>query len=131
MIRTKSVWSPIEPEQDGLRVLATRFRGRGMPTSRYDVWLPALGPSEALLKDRPAITWAAFAREYRSELWAASVVDERCRTIRNHGQKSLLRLLKALGRRGTVTLLCHCDEDERHCHRHVLKQVIDSSKVSV
>ena len=40
MIRTKSVKSPIEPRADGLRILATRFRGRGLPTSRYDVWMP-------------------------------------------------------------------------------------------
>ena len=35
---------------DGLRVLVTRFRGRGMPKSRYDLWLPRLGPSEKLLE---------------------------------------------------------------------------------
>ena len=51
MIRTKSVWSPIDRERDGIRILATRFRGRGMPTSRYDVWMPPLAPSERLLRN--------------------------------------------------------------------------------
>ena len=41
----KSVYSPTA-ENDGLRILATRFRGRGMPTNLYDVWMPSLGPSE-------------------------------------------------------------------------------------
>jgi len=31
MIRTKSVFSPIDRKKDGLRIQATRFRGRGMP----------------------------------------------------------------------------------------------------
>jgi uncharacterized protein YeaO (DUF488 family) len=44
MIQTKSVYSAIEPSRDGLRILATRFRGRGMPTSRYHVWMANLGP---------------------------------------------------------------------------------------
>ena len=42
MLRTKSVWSPIDRQRDGLRILASRFRGRGMPTIRYDVWMASL-----------------------------------------------------------------------------------------
>jgi uncharacterized protein YeaO (DUF488 family) len=49
MIRTKCVYSPIEPRKDGLRILATRFRGRSLSTTRYDVWMANLGPSEKLL----------------------------------------------------------------------------------
>src|SRR5206468_11885862 len=96
MLKTKSVHSPIDPEGDGLRVLATRFRGRGMPTSRYDVWLPALGPSEELLRSFMGgeTPWPAFARAYKKELTEGGSIDERNRTIKNHGQKSLLRLLK-------------------------------------
>ena len=37
MIKTKSVKSPIEPRADGLRILAARFRGRGMPSSRSQI----------------------------------------------------------------------------------------------
>jgi hypothetical protein len=39
VIKTKSVFSAIEPRQDGLRILVARFRGRGMPASRYHVWI--------------------------------------------------------------------------------------------
>src|SRR5579863_3241361 len=46
MIKTKSVYSPINHQRDGLRVLVTRFRGRGLPKNKYDVWMPNLGPSE-------------------------------------------------------------------------------------
>jgi len=33
MIKTKSVYSAKEPKKDGLRILATRIRGRGLPKS--------------------------------------------------------------------------------------------------
>src|SRR5204862_7823975 len=47
MIKTKSVFSPIEPPKDGLRILASRFRGRRMSSSLYAVWMATLGPSGA------------------------------------------------------------------------------------
>lgn len=50
MIRTKSVQSPIVRNKDGLRILATRIRGRGLRKNRYDVWMANLGPSEKLLE---------------------------------------------------------------------------------
>jgi hypothetical protein len=28
-----------------------------------------------------------------------------------------------------VTLMCHCDEDELQCHRHLLRRLILSSRV--
>lgn len=125
-VRVKSVWSPIDRRGDGLRILATRFRGRGMPAGRYDVWMPSLGPSEQLLGALRAgtLTWSGFRREFRRELFLDGPIDERSRTIKNHGQKFTLRLLKQLAGKGPVTLMCHCAEDEAHCHRHVLRELI-------
>lgn len=127
MIRTKSVHSPIDRNKDGLRILATRFRGRGLPKIRYDVWMANLGPSESLLKEFQTgkITWAVFNRRYRHELLEGGIIDRRNAAIKNHGQKFTLRLLQTLGKRGTITLLCHCDEDQPHCHRHLLKRKLD------
>ena len=127
MIRTKSVYSPIERKKDGLRILATRLRGRGLKKTRYDEWMASLGPSEKLLKlvqlDR--ITWADFARRYRRELFGSSVTfDKDNKGIKNHGQKFTLRLIQQLGRRGNVTLMCHCEEDQEHCHRHLLAKIL-------
>lgn len=131
MLTTKSVESPIDREADGLRILATRFRGRGMPSNRYDVWLPSLGPSEWLLKSVQTgkTNWAKFAREYRAELFMDGPIDARSRTIKNHGQKFTLRLIKQLSRNAPVTLLCHCAEDQQHCHRHLLRKIILSSSL--
>ena len=126
MIKTKSVYSPIDPTSDGLRILVSRLRGRGLPKSRYDVWMANLGPSEKLLNDYRAgkITWAKFMRTYRAEISSSAALDKNNRLIKNHGQKFTLRLLKALGERGHVTLLCLCDEDQKHCHRHVLAKLL-------
>ncbi|HKW36422.1 MAG TPA: DUF488 family protein [Burkholderiales bacterium] len=128
MLKTKSVHTAIDRKADGLRILAARFRGRGLPKSRYDVWMPSLGPSEQVLGrvQRGAISRAQFAREYRKELFLDGPIDRRSRTIKNHGQKFTLRLIKRLAQRGNVTLLCHCAEDDARCHRHVLRALIGS-----
>ena len=126
MIRTKSVYSPVGRRGDGLRVLATRLRGRGLPKERYDVWMANLGPSEKLLREIQAgkISWGEFRRRYRAELFEGGTVDTRNRTIKNHGQKFTLRLLQHLAKQQPVTLLCHCAENEPHCHRHILRSIL-------
>lgn len=130
MLKTKSVYSPVS-ENDGLRILASRFRGRGMSSSLYDVWMPSLGPSEQLLKAAQAgkITWPAFTRDFKKELFFDGPLDARNRTIKNHGQKSALRLIKAMAREGNITLMCHCDEDAKQCHRYILRELILSTRV--
>ncbi|MEY2550030.1 MAG: hypothetical protein QOG12_174 [Verrucomicrobiota bacterium] len=126
MIKTKSVHSRIEPG-DGLRILAARGRGRGLPADRFDVWMANLGPSEelrdAILGGR--ISWADYSRRYMKELLEPGGVDARNDRIKNHGQKFTLRLLQHLAKSQNVTLLCHCAEDEKHCHRHLLKAALE------
>jgi uncharacterized protein YeaO (DUF488 family) len=131
MIKTKSVRTSIDRARDGLRILVTRFRGRGMPTTRYDVWMPSLGPSEKLLRSYLAgtISWPDYKRVYIKELFDSTSLDKRNVIIKNHGQKFTLRLIKRLSKQGNVTLLCHCAEEELHCHRHLLKQVLLSTRI--
>jgi uncharacterized protein YeaO (DUF488 family) len=125
MIKTRSVQSDARKD-DGLRILATRFRGRGMPASKYDVWMPSLGPSEKLLKAMMggAIDWKTFTRRYHEELYLDGPIDALSETIKNHGQKSTLRLLRALSRKQNITLMCHCVEDAKECHRFLLAREI-------
>ena len=126
MLKTKSVLSPIAPG-DGLRILITRFRGRGLPADRYDVWMANLGPSEKLLKTVLAggITWKEFGKRYRDELFAPAAADAANATIKNHGQKFTLRLVAKLAEKENVTLLCHCAEDATQCHRFLLRDLIE------
>jgi uncharacterized protein YeaO (DUF488 family) len=126
MFKTKSVHTPIEPG-DGLRILAARGRGRGLPADRFDIWMANLGPSEqlrdAILTGK--ISWKEYRRRYVGELLEDGGVDARNERIKNHGQKFTLRLLQYLAEKRPITLLCHCAEEERHCHRHLLKGVLE------
>jgi uncharacterized protein YeaO (DUF488 family) len=129
MLRTKSVHSPIDRKTDGLRVLASRLRGRGMKSDRYDVWMANLGPSERLLRSalkgmNDEKVWRDFARRYKAEMLSSETIDQSNVTIKNHGQKFTLRLIKRLAEKENVTVMCHCAEDERHCHRHLLRELI-------
>src|ERR1700730_7827129 len=129
MFKTKSVHTEIEPQNDGLRILVTRGRGRGLPKDRFDVWMANLGPSEQLRNEFLAgkITWPQFSDRYGKELREGGRIDRRNERIKNHGQKFTLRLLQHLAQNHTVTLLCHCAEDEKYCHRHLLKALLDGT----
>ena len=70
------------------------------------------------------ITWSQFSRKYQKELRETGSIDRRNRVIKNHGQKFTLRLLQKLSRSQNVTLMCHCDEDQQQCHRHLLRNVL-------
>jgi uncharacterized protein YeaO (DUF488 family) len=129
MFKAKSVHTEIDSPNDGLRILVTRGRGRGLAKDRYDVWMANLGPSEHLRNEFLAgkITWSEFGRQYGKELREGGTIDRRNEVIKNHGQKFTLRLLQHLAQNQTVTLLCHCAEDEPHCHRHLLKALLDGT----
>ena len=97
----------------------------------YDAWLPNLAPSETLLHrfQSGKVSWAQFAKTYQVELFESAAVDDDNPRIKNHGQKFTLRLIKELAAHQPVTLLCSCAAGEMHCHRHVLKKLLESSKV--
>ena len=125
MLKFKSVYDPVYVG-DGLRILATRFRGRGMKKDRYNVWMPSLGPSEKLLKGilEGSLTWPDFTKKYKDEILASGDIDKKNKTILNHGQKFTLRLIKELSGQHEVTLMCHCATDEKECHLRVLEKLI-------
>jgi uncharacterized protein YeaO (DUF488 family) len=75
------------------------------------------------------VSWREFSRRYVAELFLDGPIDARSETIKNHGQKFTLRLIKHLARRGNVTLMCHCAEDQEQCHRHLLRAMIVSKRV--
>jgi uncharacterized protein YeaO (DUF488 family) len=86
-----------------------------------------LGPSQTLKDDfqNGKIKWGIFKRLYRRELFESEGFDKKNRAIKNRGQKFTLRLIQKLAKIGPVTLMCHCDEAQRHCHRHILKDILD------
>ena len=107
-------------EAEGLRIGTVRRPPRGVPKDEfasrdfYDVWLPELAPSEALLKLGQTADdekrWRTFAKRYRAEM----------------GQKEkrrLLDLLAALSRQTNFSVGCYC-ADESRCHRSILCELL-------
>jgi uncharacterized protein YeaO (DUF488 family) len=93
---------------------------RGVPKAEhasrdfYDVWLPDLAPSEALLKQAQQASddraWRSFVQRYRAEM-------KRPEAAR------LLALLAALSRQTSFSVGCYC-ADEARCHRSVLGELL-------
>jgi uncharacterized protein YeaO (DUF488 family) len=81
----------------------------------YDVWVPDLAPSAALVQQALAATddraWRAFEKRYRAEM-------KRPEAAR------LLTLLAALSRTADFSVGCYC-EDESRCHRSVLRAILE------
>ncbi|HXI02581.1 MAG TPA: DUF488 family protein [Candidatus Saccharimonadales bacterium] len=105
---------------EGLRVGTVRRPPRGVPKAEhasrdfYDVWLPELAPSEALVKQALRATgekeWRSFVRRYRAEMKRPEVVR-------------LLALLSAMSRQTDLSVGCYC-ADEARCHRSVLRELL-------
>ena len=106
---------------EGLRLGTVRRPPRGVRKEHYasenyfDAWLPELSPSAplvsfALSKPFTPARWTAYARRYRGEM-------------RRPAAERLLAVLAALSRQTNFSVGCYC-EDESHCHRSLLKQLL-------
>lgn len=110
-------------KSEGLRIGTVRRPPRGVPKADfakrdfYDVWLPDLAPSEALLKTASSAvetdrSWAAFMKKFQAEL------------KRPEAQR-LLDLLAALSHTADLSVGCYC-ENEARCHRSMLRTQLAS-----
>lgn len=105
---------------EGTRIGTVRRPPRGVPKERfsadnwYDVWFPNLAPSVETMKLGQSATtaaqWTAFTRKYRVEMAASDAAHA-------------LKLLATLSHATDFSVGCYC-EDEQHCHRSVLKQLL-------
>lgn len=102
MIRLKRVYERATPG-DGQRVLVERLWPRGLSKDRagVDLWLKDIAPSPELRKwfDHEPARWEAFCRRYWDEL---------------ETKGDLVRQLKALSRRGPVTLVYAARDEARN-----------------
>jgi len=105
---------------EGIRLGTVRHPPRGVPKDQhaarnfYDVWVPELAPSAALVKrgqtagtDRD---WSTFVKQYRREMAAPEHVH-------------LLHLLAAMSAATDFSVGCYC-ADETRCHRSVLRKLL-------
>jgi len=111
--------SPRLPDE-GTRIGTVRRPPRGVPKTEfarqnwYDVWFPNLAPSVETMKlgqeaETPA-QWKAFTQRYRREMTAPEA---------SHA----LALLATLSQQSHFSVGCYC-EDEAHCHRSVLRELL-------
>ena len=118
-IRVVRLGSP-RARGEGLRLGTVRRPPRGVPKAEhasrdfYDVWLPALAPSEGLVEQAlgapDARAWRALVKRYRAEM-------KRPEAAR------LLVLLAALSRDTNLSVGCYCAEEAR-CHRTALRALL-------
>ncbi len=111
--------SPRKPDE-ALRLGTVRRPPRGVPKkdfarrNYYDVWLPALSPSQALvsfvLRSRDEKSWKTFERKFRAEMHKPDA-------------SRLLDLLAAFSRQSNFSIGCYC-EDESRCHRSILRKLL-------
>jgi uncharacterized protein YeaO (DUF488 family) len=119
MIRIVRLGDP-RARNEGIRLGTVRRPPRGVPKSEYakrnfyDVWLPTLAPSEALVKLALAAkderTWQQFARKYRAEM-------------NEPAPRFLLDTLAALSHQANFSVGCYC-ADESRCHRSILRELL-------
>ena len=112
---------------EGLRIGTVRRPPRGVPKSEfgkrdfYDVWLPNLSPSAELVAMAQAAddeqTWKRFKRAFRAEMKAPEA-------------SHVLDLLAALSHQSDFAVGCYC-EDEAHCHRSVLRELLSERGAAV
>lgn len=105
---------------ESLRLGTVRWPPRGVPKAEfasrnfYDVWLPLLSPSPALLKSathaKDERAWAAFKKKFRAEMQSPEAAR-------------MLDFLSALSQQTNLALGCYC-KDEAHCHRSVLRELL-------
>ena len=111
--------TPRKPDE-GLRLGTVRRPPRGVPKTEfasrdyYDVWLPVLAPSQALvtfaLASQDERSWTAFGKKYRAEM-------------NNPDAARLLDLLAALSHQTNFAVGCYCENEER-CHRSLLRELL-------
>jgi uncharacterized protein YeaO (DUF488 family) len=115
---------------EGLRIGTVRRPPRGVAKSRYaaddwfDVWLPNLAPSQMLLSFAHTAkiatnpkAWTRFAANYQSEM-------------KESAKARLLDLLAALSHTSNFSVGCYC-EDERGCHRRLLRDLLEKRGAKV
>jgi uncharacterized protein YeaO (DUF488 family) len=105
---------------EGPRLGTVRRPPRGVPKSEfakrdyYDVWLPLLAPSNALVKRALAAKsdreLAAFAKAYRREMSAPDPAR-------------VLDTLAVLSQGAAFSVGCYCEQEER-CHRSILRELL-------
>ena len=125
-IRVVRLGSPRHSDE-GLRLGTVRRPPRGVKKTDfakrdyYDVWLPELSPNAkvvgaALASDWTDAKWKKFRATYMKEMKAPNA-------------RQLIELLAVLSQRTNFSIGCYCEE-ERRCHRSILRELLADAGAS-
>jgi len=101
---------------EGIRLGVVRFLPRGVRKEDYrklglfDLWFPALAPSQALLRKRDA----GLLRRYRTEILSSSE------------SRQTLLFLAEVAKKTPLAIGCYCT-DLSKCHRSMLAALIQAA----
>jgi len=112
---------------EGTRIGTVRRPPRGVSKSKfasqnwYDVWFPNLAPSLETMKlgqeAKTPAQWGVFTKRYRSEMATPE-------------NRHAIELLAVLSRYTNFSVGCYC-ENEAHCHRSVLRELLTQKGASL
>ena len=137
-IKLKSLKEPTE-KSDGLRILIARYRPRYLrkEDENWHAWWKELAPSKSLWKEylkEKKIDWDEYSSRYQLEIQNNPLALKALRKLAsldttiinldtNQEEQPTLQRSDISAKYDTVTLLCHC-KDENHCHRYLVKQMV-------
>ena len=115
-------------EGEGPRLGTVRRPPRGVPKrdfarrNFYDVWLPELAPSAAVVSWALAdpwtpVRWRRYERIYLKEMAAPAA-------------RHLITLLATMSHSTDFSVGCYC-EDASHCHRRLLARLLDEAGAKI
>jgi uncharacterized protein YeaO (DUF488 family) len=110
-IRLKRIYDP-PSEDDGHRVLSSRYWPRGIPKSRVNEYTTKTAPSRALLHEfkHQGLSWEDYVPRYLEEMGSEEAINA-------------ISQLAEKAKSARMTLMCIC-EDENRCHRSLLRGLI-------
>ncbi len=111
MIKTKSLFAPVE-EEDGTRIVVSG----GIPDNiSFDEHHPELAPTKKLLYDYKyhGLSWEEYEKQF---FWLMGG---------RRAQEGIRELAERSRNGEIITLLCF-EKNDDHCHRRLVKQLIDS-----
>lgn len=117
MIKTKSVYDPVDLESDGFRILIMRKWPRGIGYKKHSIhkWSKELGPSRELLDkwNRNEIACGDYVTQYSAEQMCSVVAKIETDSI------------EKMSIHQNISLLCKERENDPHCQRHVLTNIVN------
>lgn len=114
IVKTKSIFQNTE-DDDGIRILITRFYPRGIKNTHFDYWIRDLSPSIKLLMSykQGKCDWEYFKFNFLCELRD------------NLNSLEAIYALNSQSKIENITLLCY--EKQGHpCHRHFVRDIVET-----